>query len=158
MKPEETLDHNIKVAWHAISRAYGQQAARVGLTTSIGFVLLNIDPGIGTPTTKIAPKLGLEARSLTRLLSSMEEKGLIFRVPDEVDRRSVRIRLTEKGLHERESSRRTVLHFNRVVQAAIDPQDLLAFFRVCHQITKMVEQKKIFPADFGDRLETRTTE
>ncbi len=45
--------------------------------------------------------MGLEARSLTRLLKSMEEKGLIFREADKVDKRSVRIRLTEKGREKR---------------------------------------------------------
>ena len=74
MKPEETVDYNIKVAWHAISRMYNAQAAKHDITTSIGFVLLNIDQENGTPATKIAPLLGLETRSLTRILRSMEEK------------------------------------------------------------------------------------
>ena len=55
MKPEETVDYNIKVAWHAISRMYNTQAAQNDITTSIGFVLLNIDQERGTPATKIAP-------------------------------------------------------------------------------------------------------
>ena len=148
MKPEDTLDYNIKVAWHAISRMYGQQAARVGLTTSMGFVLLNIDPAVGTPTTRIAPLLGLEARSLSRLLKSMEEKGLICRKPDPHDRRLVRICLTEYGLTSRETSRRSVRHFNHVVQDEIEPEDLIAFFKVVRLITEMIERKEIFPADY----------
>ena len=148
MKPEDTLDYNIKVAWHAIARMYGQQAARVDLTTSIGFVLLNIDPTDGTPTTKIAPLLGLEARSLTRLLKSMEVKGLIYRRPDPHDRRSVRICLTEHGLASRETSRRSVRHFNHVVQDEIEPADLITFFRVIRQITEKIERKEIFPPDY----------
>ena len=98
MKPEETVDYNIKVAWHAISRMYNTQAAQNDITTSIGFVLLNIDQERGTPATKIAPLLGLETRSLTRILRSMEEKGLIYKQADSVDKRSVRIFLTELGL------------------------------------------------------------
>jgi DNA-binding MarR family transcriptional regulator len=78
MTPEETVDYNIKVAWHAISRMYNTQAAKHDITTSIGFVLLNIDQENGTPATKIAPLLGLETRSLTRILRSMEERGLIY--------------------------------------------------------------------------------
>ncbi len=148
MKPEDTLDYNIKVAWHAIARLYGQQAARVDLTTSIGFVLLNIDPATGTPTTKIAPLLGLEARSLTRLLKSMEAKGLIYRQPDPHDRRSVRIRLTDLGMERRETSRLSVRHFNHVVQEAIEPKDLITFFKVIRRITEMIERKEVFPADY----------
>ncbi len=148
MKPEDTLDYNIKVAWHAIARMYGQQAARVDITTSIGFVLLNIDPVAGTPTTKIAPLLGLEARSLTRLLKSMEAKGLIYRQPDPHDRRSVRICLTEKGLEGRETSRLTVRHFNHVVQDEIAPADLITFFKVIRKITETIERKEVFPPDY----------
>lgn len=147
MKPEETVDYNIKVAWHAIARLYGQQAAREGLTTGMGFVLLNIDPHEGTPTTKIAPKMGLEARSLTRLLANLEEKGLIYRVPDEHDRRSVRIRLTETGLKRRDEAREVVLQFNKVVQAALDPAELQTFFKVIRQINGMIDQKGIFAAE-----------
>ena len=148
MKPEDTLDYNIKVAWHAISRMYGQQAARIGLTTSIGFVLLNIDATEGTPTTRIAPLLGLEPRSLTRILQSMEEKGLVYRQPDPYDRRSVRICLTPLGLEHRETSRRSVRHFNHVVQDEIENEDLIAFFRVIRTITEMIERKEIFPPDY----------
>lgn len=154
MKPEETVDYNIKVAWHAISRMYGQQAARVGLTTSIGFVLLNVDPHEGTPTTKIAPKMGLEARSLTRLLKSMEDKELIYRVPDEHDRRSVRIRLTDKGLRERETARITVRHFNTVVQQQLSAADLAVFFRVIRQINGLIDSKSIYPPDFDTLKQT----
>lgn len=148
MKPEDTLDYNIKVAWHAIARMYGQQAARVDITTSIGFVLLNIDPAQGTPTTKIAPLLGLEARSLTRLLKSMEAKGLIYRQPDPNDRRSVRICLTDLGLERRETSRLSVRHFNHVMQDEIAPQDLITFFKVVRMITEKIERKEIFPPDY----------
>ena len=107
MKPEETVDYNIKVAWHAISRMYNTQAARYDITTSIGFVLLNIDQEAGTPATKIAPLLGLETRSLTRILRSMEDKGLIYKQADAQDKRSVRIFLTELGLEKKEVSRQT---------------------------------------------------
>ena len=85
MKREETVDFQIKAAWHAIARMYNQQALKYGGTMSIGFALLNIHTEEGTPATKIAPLMGLEARSLTRLLNSMEEKGLIYRVTDKFD-------------------------------------------------------------------------
>src|ERR1700712_4388255 len=97
MKREETVDYHIKMAWHSIARMYNQQAMKYGGTMSIGFALLNIHSTEGTPATKIAPMMGLEARSLTRLLKTMEEKGLVYRVADKIDKRSVRIMLTKKG-------------------------------------------------------------
>ena len=144
MKPEETVDYNIKVAWHAISRMYNTQAAQNDITTSIGFVLLNIDQERGTPATKIAPLLGLETRSLTRILRSMEEKGLIYKQADSVDKRSVRIFLTPMGLEKKEISRQTVRHFNLKAREKISQNHLDVFFKVAAQITSMIEGKTLF--------------
>ena len=144
MKPEETVDYNIKVAWHAISRMYNVQAAQNDITTSIGFVLLNIDQDNGTPATKIAPLLGLETRSLTRILRSMEEKGLIYKQGDAVDKRSVRIFLTPLGLEKKEVSRQTVRHFNQKIREKISQSQLDVFFKVAGQITSMIEGKTLF--------------
>ncbi|RZK37336.1 MAG: MarR family transcriptional regulator [Hymenobacter sp.] len=144
MKPEETVDYNIKVAWHAISRMYNTQAARYDITTSIGFVLLNINQEFGTPATKIAPLLGLETRSLTRILRSMEEKGLIYKQADTQDKRSVRIFLTELGLEKKEIARQTVRHFNLKMRDKISQSQLDAFFKVAGQITSMIEGKTLF--------------
>lgn len=144
MKPEETVDYNIKVAWHAISRMYNTQAAQNDITTSIGFVLLNIDQERGTPATKIAPLLGLETRSLTRILRSMEEKGLVYKQADSVDKRSVRIFLTPLGLEKKEVSRQTVRHFNLKIREKISQSQLDIFFKVATQITGMIEGKTLF--------------
>ncbi|OGX87572.1 MarR family winged helix-turn-helix transcriptional regulator [Hymenobacter glacialis] len=144
MKPEETVDYNIKVAWHAISRMYNTQAAQNDITTSIGFVLLNIDQERGTPATKIAPLLGLETRSLTRILRSMEEKGLIYKQADAVDKRSVRIFLTPLGLEKKDIARQTVRHFNLKMREKISQSQLDVFFKVSAQITGMIEGKSLF--------------
>jgi len=144
MKPEETVDYNFKVSWHAISRMYNTEATKADITTSIGFVLLNIDQEQGTPATKIAPLLGLEARSLTRILKSMEEKQLIYKVSDPSDKRLVRIFLTEKGLEKKEVSRQTVKQFNHKVREQIPDKELETFFKVCNRIQGMIENKEIF--------------
>merc|ERR1712000_110490 len=110
---------HIKSAWHAISRMYNQHAAEEGFTTAIGFVLININSKEGTPATKIAPKLGLETRSLARMLKTMEEKGLVYKKPDLVDKRSVRIYLTEEGKRKKEISVKTIKEFNEQIRQVI---------------------------------------
>ena len=106
MKKEQTIDFNIKIAWHAISRMYSQYGQKFEISPSTGFVLLNIDSNEGTPATKIAPLMGLETRSLTRILKAMESKKWIMRQKDTLDGRSVRIFLTTLGKQKREISRR----------------------------------------------------
>jgi DNA-binding MarR family transcriptional regulator len=141
MKPQETVDYNIKACWHAIARMYNNEAARHDMTMAIGYVLLNIDAEKGTPATKIAPQVGLETRSLTRMLRTLEEEGLISRVADEKDRRGVNIFLTEKGKQKREVARQTVRHFNFLVRENVSPEKLRVFFEVIDEINKLIEPK-----------------
>ncbi len=140
MKKEETVDYPIKSAWHAISRMYNQQAAEEGFTTAIGFVLININSKEGTPATKIAPLIGLETRSLTRMLKTMEEKGLIYKKADPVDKRSVRMFLTEEGKRKKEISVQSVKRFNEQVRAALTEEELASFFGVISKIQKVIDQ------------------
>ena len=143
MKREETIDYNIKAAWHGIARMYNQQALKYKGTMSIGFALLNIHSE-GTPATKIGPMMGLEPRSVTRLLSSMEEKGLIYRQADKLDKRCVRIFLTKEGKQNKEKSKETVLRFNEVVREEISDKKLNVFFEVLQEINKMIEKNNIY--------------
>lgn len=144
MRKEETIDYHIKTAWHAIARMYNQQALKYGGTMSIGFALLNIDADAGTPATKIAPLMGLEARSLTRLLRSMEEKKLICRESDKTDKRSVRIKLTEEGKKQREHSKATVLRFNEAVREQLPEEKLNVFFEVVQNINQIIDKNNIY--------------
>lgn len=153
MRREATVDHHVKAAWHAIARMYNQQASRADLTMSMGFVLLNIHQD-GTPATKIAPLMGLEARSLTRLLKTMEEKGLIYREADPADKRLVRIHLTSAGKEKRDISRKTVVRFNEVVQRKIPRQKLEVFFEVLQSITRIIEKENIYQTYSDQRSQT----
>jgi DNA-binding MarR family transcriptional regulator len=144
LKREETIDYNIKAVWHAIARMYNQQALKYGGTMSLGFALLNIHSEEGTPATKIGPLMGLETRSLSRLLKSMEDKGLIYRETDKHDRRSVRIHLTKAGKINKEKARETVLRFNEAVREEIPDHKLAVFFEVVQEINRMIERDEIY--------------
>lgn len=144
MRREETIDFHIRSAWHAIARLYNQQAGQYGATMAIGFVLLNIDVEHGTPATKIAPLMGLEPRSLTRLLKTLEERGAICRKVDPNDKRSVRIFLTEEGKLGRERAKQTVLQLNDAIRAQVPQDKLETFFEVIQTINRVVEEEDIF--------------
>ena len=144
MKREETIDYHIRSAWHAISRMYNQQALEYNATMSMGFALLVIDGEEGTPATKIGPLMGLEARSLTRLLKSLEEKKLICREADKNDKRSVRIYLTREGKRKRELSREKVVRFNEAVRDEVGREKMTNCFEVLQQVNKIVERNNIY--------------
>lgn len=110
---------------------------------SIGYVLLNIDKE-GTPSTKLGPKMGMEARSLTRSLKLMEENGLITRQPDPVDRRMARVFLTEEGQRMREVSKNVVIKFNERVQEVVSESELKSMFSTLQKINQIIELNNIF--------------
>ena len=138
-KKKKSVDFSIKAAWLAISKMYNYVGADFDITHSSGFVLLNIDREVGTPATKIAPLLGMEARSLTRMLKSIEEKGLIYRKADKDDKRKVIIFLTEEGKKKRELARQTVKYFNRKLGCQVTQNELDVFFNVIDKIHYVIE-------------------
>jgi MarR family transcriptional regulator, organic hydroperoxide resistance regulator len=140
MSKEETFDFHIKQTWHAISRMYNQMAIQEGITTSIGYVLININSKEGTAATKIAPLMGLESRSLTRVLKSMEEKGLILRIPDLKDKRSVRVYLTEEGKAKRSISIQTIKDFNQQIQKSLSSKEIECFYSTFEKINQVIYQ------------------
>lgn len=153
MKPEETVDFHLRWVWAKVSRLYNQEAANFSSSMATGFILLNIDKE-GTPSTKLGPKMGMEARSLTRTLKSMEENGLIYRQPDLKDRRMVRVHLTEKGLDWREASRAAVIKLNQFVRENIEEEKLKVFFEVMHELNTLLDDPQLFE---NKRINSSTT-
>jgi DNA-binding MarR family transcriptional regulator len=141
MRKEKTIDFQIKWAWHSISRMYNAYAARFDTTMAVGYVLLNIDIENGTPATKIAPLLGMEPRSLVRMLKTLEERGLIRREVSASDKRFVRIVLTDLGKEKRELAREGVISFNTMIRDKIPLDKLVVFFDVIKDINKLVEEE-----------------
>jgi MarR family transcriptional regulator, organic hydroperoxide resistance regulator len=140
MKPEETFDFHIRWAWHKIARLYNNEAALHGLTMSTGFVLLNIDQKEGTPSTKLGPKMGMEPRSLTRTLKTMEDDGLIFRKADKLDKRSVRIFLTEKGKKKRDVSREKVVFLNQQLTKQLGKERTKKVLSLLQEVNEQLDE------------------
>jgi len=143
MKPENTIDFHLRWLWLKIFRIYNTEAANFGGTISVGYTLLNIDKE-GTPSTKLGPKMGIESRSLTRTLKTMEADGLITRTTDPVDKRVMVVRLTEDGKKYRETARNTVLDLNEYLLDHLDKNDVDTFFHVARKINTLLDEKKIF--------------
>jgi DNA-binding MarR family transcriptional regulator len=142
MKKEDSIDYYIKTNWHSLSRLYNQKAQKHGITTSIAFILLNISTSEGAPATKIAPLMGLESRSLTRALKSLEERGYIYKEKDPYDKRSVRIFLTEKGIETKGKTIETVKAFNQFVKERIPEDKLNTFIQVSRLIIDWTENNR----------------
>lgn len=144
---EKTIDYVLRATWMAVSKMYNEEAGKAGSTMATGFALLSIDPEKGTPSTSLGPKMGMEATSLSRILKSMEEKGLIKRQPNPKDGRSVLLYLTDFGKEMREFSKGVVLRFDEAVKAEVSEEDLKTFIKVANTITDLIASKRIYKED-----------
>ena len=147
---ETTIDYALRATWQAVARMYNEEAKNFDSTMAVGFTLLSIDPKKGTPSTSLGPKMGMEATSLSRILKSMEEKGLILRKPNPNDGRGVLIYLTDFGLEKRNDSKSTVLRFNEAVKQEVTEEKLSNFFEVTDIINKLISDKKLFSKDISN--------
>jgi DNA-binding MarR family transcriptional regulator len=141
---EKTIDYVLRATWMAIAKMYNEEAGKQGSTMATGFILLNIDPEKGTPSTSLGPEMGMEATSLSRTLKNMENKGLISREKNPEDGRSVLIKLTKFGLEMRDYSKQVVLKFDEKVKENVSTEDLQTFKKVSNTISDLIANRKIY--------------
>jgi DNA-binding MarR family transcriptional regulator len=141
---DKTIDYVLRTTWLAVQKMYNEEAAKFGSTMATGFTLLSIDPEKGTPSTALGPKMGMEATSLSRILKTMDQNGLIERQPNPKDGRGVIITLTDFGREKRAYSREKVLAFNEAIRNNISEEKLNHFYEVSELINHMVSNKKIY--------------
>jgi DNA-binding MarR family transcriptional regulator len=144
---EKTIDYILRSTWMNVSKMYNEEAGKKGSTMATGFALISIDPELGTPSTALGPKMGMEATSLSRTLKTMEQKGLIERKPNPEDGRGVLIHLTPFGKEMRIFSKEVVLGFDQAVQKNVSAEELETFRRVANTINELINSKKIYDSE-----------
>ncbi len=141
---DKTIDYVLRTTWLTVNKMYNEEAAKFESTMATGFTLLSIDPEKGTPSTALGPKMGMEATSLSRILKTMEKRGLIERHPNPKDGRGVLIHLTKFGKEKRELSKDKVLTFNEAIRQQIPEEKINHFYEVAETINDLVSNKKIY--------------
>lgn len=131
--PEEAVDFHLRSAWLDVSRMYNEIAVSKGISMSMAFILINISKKGSNPT-KIGPKMGMQANSLSRTLKTLEDKGLIYKAKKEGDQREVAIFLTEFGLEARKIANSIIADFNQHFYNNISKEKLDAFKEVVSQV------------------------
>lgn len=144
MKREKTIDHALRATWQSVAKAYNEQAQKHDSTMAMAQALLYIDYEQGTPSTALGPSMGMEATSLSRILTNMEDKGLIIREKNPDDGRGMIVKLTELGKEKRELSKASVLQFNNLIKENIAEIKIRHFFEVTDLINKLIADKAIF--------------
>ena len=143
-KHAETIDSKLKNGWQIVSRMYNAEAMKYGGSIAIGHFLLNIDSKEGSYASDIAPKLGMETTSLSRIIKTLEDGGLIIKQADTTDKRKVKLLLTEKGRENKELAKNIVRKFNILVEEKIGKERIDEFYKTIDEITQLAEQQLKF--------------
>ena len=134
--------NRIRSSWIEIFKFYNEQISKEIGTLSTAFVLMTINEKFGTQVTKIAPSMGMEPNSLSRLLKSLEEKELVFKRKDTKDKRKVYICLTENGLKLRNIAAERLFSLEKSIKDKISTTDLSTFYKVTDAISDLIEIEK----------------
>ena len=97
LKLENQLCFPLYAASRAVIRQYHPYLSALDLTYTQYIALMVLWQEDGSSVKALSEKLFLDSGTLTPLLKSMEQKGLVTRRRSEKDERSVTVRLTEAG-------------------------------------------------------------
>lgn len=140
-KHTETIDSKLKTAWQVVSRMYNAEAIMHNGTFAMAQFLLNVDSTEGSYGTDVAPHLGMESTSLSRLVASLEKKKLIQRIADKEDKRKTLIKLTAKGKAQKELAKNVVRNFNQLAETKIGKKRISEFFKTIDDIIELAEKR-----------------
>ncbi len=143
MESEETIDYNLRKTWYNISKMYNRTANEYMGSMSLGMIILNIDLIEGTPSTRLGPRMGMEATSLSRSLNKLEKLGVIKRKSDPKDKRRSVIHLTKIGIDWRKVAKDVVIDFNKSIQSHFNKEEMDIFFEILKKINKIVDDKRL---------------
>ncbi len=139
MSEDNTIDYYLKAAWQSAANKYNQIAARFGIPQATGYVLINIHKE-GTPVSQIANLLGVKTTSLSRILNNLEAMGLIYRETNSVDKRSVKVFLTDLGNEKREVAKDVVRKFNTYLDEHLSGEERTALISTLKRINQLAMQ------------------
>lgn len=139
---DQLVIYKLRTAWFQISKMYNEMVEEHDGTVSMAFVLLAIDEEDGTPVTQIAPRMGMEPNSLSRILRSMEDKGFIYRKKNRSDKRMAFVCLTTLGKEKRQVAMKAVYRLERAIVKDVASEKLQCFFDVANNIPDAIEEFK----------------
>ncbi len=109
-----------------------------GLTASQGYTLLALPEQGDLSMNELSEAMGLAGSTLTRYVDQLIRKELVSRNNDLIDRRVVRVRLTERGLQVRRVLDDSMQKFHAEILSAIGEEERPVLLHALEQITQIV--------------------
>ena len=126
----------LRIAGRALHHMQEKWAEKHGLSEGRLGVLFRLYRCGPTPLGDLAADLDSTPRNITGLVDHLERDGLVERVPDTEDRRSVRARLTEAGRTRIEAIWQEGLAHQHEVAGGMSKEDLAQLRHLCLQLVE----------------------
>src|SRR5215472_8714657 len=135
-------------AFAAIGLAARQLRARMerwcekeGLSeTRLGILFMLRHAGSGVPLGALAARLHITPRNVTGLIDHLERDGLVARVPDPGDRRSVLAHLTERGTARVDAMGDETYRQQQALLAGFSQDELVQLRHLCLKLAAKMEE------------------
>jgi DNA-binding MarR family transcriptional regulator len=128
---------------HQFSERWAEQH---GLTEGRMQVLMRLRHGGDMPLGELAEQLRVSPRNVTGLVDHLERDGIVERVPDPADRRSVRAHLSEHGAQLLDRIWRESLERTLSLTEGISQEELDQLRHVCLRLVQNIESHRKEPA------------
>jgi DNA-binding MarR family transcriptional regulator len=123
-----------------------EQLAQVGFSQYHYSVLALLDDQPQEAQAQIADTLGLDRSQLVRILDGLEDRGLIARHRDKVDRRRHTVSLTAAGRRQLQRLRATIDKLEGDLLAPLDPADRETLHALLLQLANVHDPSCLGPA------------
>ena len=134
------ISERIFVAYRHLKRYYGRAAGSVRLgPTEVGVLEILGALGEATPS-KMAQTLRAARSSMTHALDRLERRGLVRRVRDPQDRRSIRIVLTRRGKETAERVHAALQGLDVQVKGTLSATEYQALLRALHTLEEAARE------------------
>ena len=133
------LGYASRLMHHRMERWAEKQGLSEG-RMSILFMLRHVRPD-GIPLGELATKLNVSPRNVTGLIDNLERAGLVTRVPDPSDRRSVLARITDRGQELLESIWDTMVQRQLRIAGGFSPAELVQLRHLCLRLVENLQRE-----------------
>ncbi len=109
-----------------------------GVTASQGYTILSISEEGTLSMNELSKTMGVDNSTMTRMVDQLVEKILVYRKPDEKDRRLVRVGLTEQGHGLRRDLEEELKNFYKTALDEISEEERPSIIRSLEQLNKAI--------------------
>jgi DNA-binding MarR family transcriptional regulator len=150
----EAMTQRIHMLHRALEKSLAETTERFGLTVG-EYMVLTALRGSGRPyrlpPSRLAEACWLSSGAMTNRVDNLEREGLVERVPDASDRRSVQVALTQKGHGLWEDASGAAAARESLVASALDPGEMVQLNALLRRLVLAAEREmgplKKKPAD-----------